>query len=271
MKIILDEKEMLNKSLSEGYIDKKPTNTIKVLAKHFLNIGQDKEQTLNSIDNFMTKNHKSYNFISWQSIIKGIINKISKQDTIKYNEIKKITIYIEELEVIKNINNLRLEKLAFSLLVYSKIYNQMNNNETNWVNSPLKDVVSDTKMAISKKDQRLMVNKLSSLGLVEVSKMVDCTNIKVLFAKLEGQIAFEITDFRDFIYEYLRWNGEKIGICEGKDCGRLIKISNNRQKYCSTCWKEKEHEDNKRYAREGMRKLRQKQNVKGLETPSQPL
>jgi hypothetical protein len=46
----------------------------------------------------------------------------------------------------------------------------------------------------------------------------------------------------DFIYEYLRWKGEKIGNCEGENCGRLIVLRNNRQKYCHTCWKEKQKE-----------------------------
>jgi hypothetical protein len=59
MKIILNEKEILDKSLNKGFIDKKPSNTIKLLAKHFFSIGQNKNQVIDSIDNFMEKNYKN--------------------------------------------------------------------------------------------------------------------------------------------------------------------------------------------------------------------
>jgi len=237
MKIILNEKALLNKSLNDGYIDKKPSITIKLLAKHFFKIGQDKEQVIDSIDNFMGKYHKKYNFMDWQDIIKRIIYQVSKLEKIEFVDINNIIIYKNELNIIKNINNLRLEKLAFILLVYSKIYNQLNNNETNWVNSNLRDIFSDTKMTVSKKEQNLMINKLGNMGLLEVSRIVDCTNIKVLFTKNDGEVAIEICDFRNFIYEYLKFKGYKIGICEGENCGRLIMVKNNKNKYCSDCAK----------------------------------
>jgi len=237
MKIILNEKGMLDKSLNNGYIDSKPSITIRLLAKHFFGIGQNKNQVFDSIDNFMIKNCRNYNITNWQDTINRIVNKVSKLESFEFLNIDKIIIYKEELEVIKNINNLRLEKLAFVLLVYSKIYNKMNKNETNWVNSDLKNIYSDTKMAISKKDQDLMVNKLVNMGLLEVSRIVNCTNIKILFTKNNGEITIEIDDFRDFVYYYLKWKGFKIGVCEGEDCGRLIKIKNNKNKYCPDCWK----------------------------------
>ena len=252
MKIVLNEKELLSKSLKSGHIDKKPSITIRILAKHFFNIGQNKEQVIDSIDSFMEKHQKGYNYMDWHRVIKGIVNKIDKLEKIEFIDINNIIIYLDELEVIKNINNLRLEKLAFVLLVYSKIYNQLNKNDTNWVNSSLSDIFSDTKMAVSKKDQNLMINKLIDLKLLDVSKIVDCTNIKILFAKNNGEIAFEVKDFRDFVLEYLRWKGEKVGNCEGENCGRLIAIRSNSQKYCKDCWKEHRNE----YQRELMRKKR---------------
>ena len=267
MKIILNEKVLLNKSLNDGYIDKKPSITIKLLAKHFFKIGQDKEQVIDSIDNFMSNNYKKYNFMDWQDTIKRIVGKVGKLDVFEFINISNIIIYQDELDLIKNIDNLRLEKLAFVLLVYSKIYNQMNNNETNWVNSNLRDIFSDTKMTVSKKDQNLMINKLGNMGLLEVSRIVDCTNMKVLFTKNKGKIAIVICDFRDFIYEYLDWVGYKIDICEGKDCHRLIMVKNNRQKYCNICWKKKVKE----LSKETSRKYREKLKSDSLETINKPL
>ena len=236
MKIVLNEKQVLEKSLNYGYIDKKTTKTIKLLAKHYFSIGQNKEQVINSVENFMDKNYPNFNIADWQNTIEKSVKYVSKYSSFDFLNIVKVDIYQEELEIIKDINNLRLEKLAFVLLVYSKIYNQMNKNDSNWVNSSLTDIFSDTKMAVGTKDKGLMINKLGDMGLLEVSKKVDCTNIKVLFTKGSGDIAFEVTDFRDIVFYYLKWIGDSISICEGYDCGRLIKAYNSR-KYCAECAK----------------------------------
>ena len=140
MKIILNEKVLLNKSLNDGYVDDKPSITIKLLAKHFFKIGQDKEQVIDSIDNFMSNNYKKYNFMNWKNTIENIVKQVSNLSDYEFFYIINILVYEDELEIINSINNLRLEKLAFVLLVYSKIYNQMNKNKANWVNSSLKDI-----------------------------------------------------------------------------------------------------------------------------------
>jgi len=243
MKIILNEKQMLEKSLNDGYIDDKTTSTIKLLAKHYFSIGQNIEQVINSIENFMDKNYHNFNIADWQNTISKSVKYVSKYNSFDLLDINKVEIYQEELEIIKDINNLRLEKLAFILLVYSKIYNQMNKNDSNWVNSSLKDIFSDTKMAVSTKEQGLMINKLGGMGVVEVSKKVDCTNIKVLFTKSNGDVAFEVNDFRDIVFYYLKWIGEDISNCD--ECARLIKVNSNRQKFCPTCWKEIREQQNK--------------------------
>jgi len=254
MKLILNEKVLLNKSLNEGYINDKPSITIRLLAKHFFKIGQDKIQVIDSINNFLEKNLKKYNITKWKDIIRRIVKQvIDSEDFITIN-IDRVLIYKEELEIIKNINNLKLEKLAFVLLVYSKIYNQINKNKSNWVNSNLKDIFSDTKMVISRKEKSLMINKLKLIGLIDTSIIVNCTNIKILFAKDKGNIAIELINFNDFIYEYLDYKGYKIDICEGKDCCRLFVVKNNHHKFCRDCWKEKQKE----WQRESMKKLRNK-------------
>jgi len=244
MKIVLNEKQMLGKSLNDGYIDKKTTKTIKLLAKHYFSIGQNNEQVINSIENFMDKNYHNFNIADWQNTIKRSVQYVSKYKSFDLLNINKVEIYKEELEIIKNIDNLRLEKLSFVLLVYSKIYNQMNRNNSNWVNASLRDIFSDTKMAIGKKDQGLMINKLGEMGLIETSKKVDCTNIKILLTKNEGDITFEVTEFRDIVFYYLKWIGENIGVCEGEKCGRLIKNYNSR-KYCPECAKEIKREQDR--------------------------
>ena len=64
--IVLNEKELLNKSLNEGYIDqKKPSKTLGLLIRHYLLNELDKESIYNKIDEFMTNNYDGYNKNKW--------------------------------------------------------------------------------------------------------------------------------------------------------------------------------------------------------------
>ena len=86
-----------------------------------------------------------------------------------------------------------------------------------------------------------MIIILNENGYVDVSVMVDCTNIKVNYIDNDSKIAITISDFRNFVYEYLRYfNPEKYIQCT--ECNKLIKPTNNRQMYCKECWKDKERE-----------------------------
>lgn len=251
MRLILNESELLTSSLNNGYVDnKKPSNTIRILVKHFLSIGMNKEQTYESINKFLVENYKEYNSVNWYKIIKGIINKIYKSKNYQMFDVKPIKITESEINKIKILNDIKLEKLAFVLLVYAKIYNQMNNNDSNWVNEHHRHIFSDAKIAVTKNEQGKMIHTLKEKGYVDVSVMVDCTNIKVNYIENDSEIAITISDFRNFVYEYLKYfSPDKYIQCT--ECNKLIKPTNNRQIYCGECWEEKERKlrviINKRY------------------------
>lgn len=235
MKLILNEQYIINEALKNGYIDKrKPSNTIKLLIKYYYNIGQDKDQVRKSIEDFMKENYENFNTVKWCKTLDKMVD-YAKDKNNELFVLDEIIITKTELDIINNINNNRLENLAFVLLVYAKIYNKMNGNDSNWVNAELKDIFSDTKMAVKLIDQGKMIYKLKELNLVDISKKVDCTNIKVLFVDENGEKTIIIKDFRNFIYEYLKYNGEKIGKCE--ECNTLIKLK-NKTKYCKECAKD---------------------------------
>ncbi|ALS22290.1 hypothetical protein [Paenibacillus naphthalenovorans] len=245
MNLILNEKEAAYKALNEGYIDKKPTNTIKILIKYYYNMGMNKEQVRNSIEEFMKNNYKRFNSVKWNDLLDKLVKKEEKLEH-KLLEIDYVNITINELKTIQNINNLNLEKLAFVLLVYSKIYNQMNGNNSNWVNASRKDIFDDSKINTSTHQQRLMINDLINLGLIEKSKRKNSTNRKVCFADENSEVEIKLDDFRDFVYQYLKWKGEKIGNCE--KCNRPIKPSGKNHKMCRECWKDRREQQNREKA-----------------------
>jgi len=236
MKLILNEKNKLEESLNNGYVDiNKPSNTIRILIKYYFSIGMNKPQVIDSIDKFFSKHMKNYNSIKWQRLIENMTNYVYKGKDYSLLNITKVEITENELKTIEKLNNIKFEKLAFTLLVYAKIYNQMNNTDENWVNEEHKYIFSDAKVAVTIKEQGKMIHNLKELGFVESSVMVNSTNIKVNFADLDSPIVLTVGDFRNFIYVYLRWKGENIKSCE--KCNILIIPSNNCQKYCKDCAK----------------------------------
>ena len=234
MKIVLDEHVILNKALNDGVVDDRPTLTILVLAKHYLDEGCERDRVIFNINNFMCKHYQGYIFANWQKTIRNIVDRVNRRSDFNLVDIKEVVIYKEELDVVKSISNLKFERLAFTLLVYAKIYNILNKNNTNWVNAEFKDVLNDTGMRISRYDGALMVYELKKKGLLQPSRIVDSTNIKVLFAKDEGDVAFKVSHFDNIIDYYYQWlEPEKYMNCEV--CGVPVKRTIHNRKYCDVC------------------------------------
>ena len=251
MRLILNEKKILEKSLNDGYIDKdKPSHTMRTLIKHYFSIGMNKSQINDTVDKFFALNLSNYNSMKWQKSIENMINYVHRIKDYTLLNINEVEIRESELNIIKNIDNVKLEKLAFTLLVYAKIYNQINGKDENWVNEEHRNIFSDAKVSVGIKDQGKMIHNLNELGLVKSSIMVDSTNIKVNFAELDSKVVLVINDFRNFVLEYLRWKGENIINCE--ECGDLTYNYNNK-KYCNKCQKDKQKQWDKEYQKQKRR------------------
>lgn len=240
MRIVLDEQALIDKYLDENCVDdKNPAYTARLLAKHYFLQDMDKKQVRESIESFMSKNYIGFNVVKWKDRLDRIVNGNKKNpDIIKIDNIK---ITINELNRIKTIENDNLERLAFVYLVYSKIFNQLSKNPDYWVNEKIGEILKDTKITKginTTRDQQRLVNGLHDYGLISYARRVDCTNDKVLFADEESEVVITITDFRNFVYEYLRWKGESIVNCNV--CGILTTLASNRQLYCRVCWKQEE-------------------------------
>ncbi|WP_339837358.1 hypothetical protein [Paenibacillus sp. FSL R7-0272] len=242
MKMILNERQHAEEALEYGKMDKKPTKTLVCIAKLCLEEGKSKSDTYNVLHEFMAKSYPNYNTVHWESFFYRIIHQATRYIKTREERGKKSLIEIEhvsithkELNQIRELRSKRLEKLAFVLLVYSKINNQIHENNLYWINHAWSEIYSDTGMAVSKKDQGLLVYKLIHSGLLKESRRFDSTSVQVLFAHPEDAIAIGLTRFDDFILEYLRWTGETVKDCSV--CGKRVLAKSNRLKYCKNCKK----------------------------------
>jgi hypothetical protein len=245
MDIILKEKEMAEMSLETGYIDyKKPTETIKILIKYLYSKGMDKTQIRDEIETFMKKYYVDFNSASWQTMLDNMVKTYSKE---KFNliDIDSVSITQNEWNKILSINNIKLEKLLFILLVYAKVLNKINSENNSWVNKECNVLFKTAKLTETGKQQRLILKQLGDLEYIQIPKMVDGTSVRVNFIDDTSEVLFELTDFNNIILGYLKLKGENIGNCE--ECGSMIKIVNNKKKYCDECAKNIKNEQNKKY------------------------
>ena len=163
----------------------------------------------------------------------------------KFIIIKKIDIFKTELDYINNLDiQYEYKKVMFAFLVqiklnkivceykYDKEYNSIYfkggtkkyNNIKKMANIPVKMSINDE-----------VINKLEELKLITIlfkgAILLDYINNCVA----DGDLAFTITDFENVGLYLDYYNGVKgVKKCEG-GCGGIIKIKNNKQKYCNEC------------------------------------
>lgn len=259
MKIVLNEQELINNSILDKTLDEKNYGIIlRVLAKHYFSIGMDQQQVKDSLVSHIRERVKQYIHKEWNNRVDYAVKSVKKYGH-ELVDVREVIVTMNELNVLRSINDNDLEKIAFVYLVYSKIFNQIKKTNDNWVNIKIKEILIDAKINKgykSTREQQRALRILNELGILRSSRKVDNTSERVCFNNEESEPAIRINDFRDYVLEYLKWKGESIGKCD--ECGILIQVKSNRKMYCSDCSKKKEIEDNRRYARESMRRIRNK-------------
>jgi hypothetical protein len=191
------------------------------------------------------KYFNNYSYDRWSDTLE---TQAIRAEQYKLKEIDYIPITDAELETIKNINNLTLERLAFSFLCLAKFYNIYNPKNNDWVNVEDKYVFKLANIQTNIIKQCLFINDLKRLGLIEYSRVVDNINTNVLYINNDSPEMLHIDEFRDLGSEYLFWKGEDFVRC--CECNKLIKINNPKntsQRYCNDCKKIKDKDKYQRY------------------------
>ena len=253
MPVILNEVKQAEHIIEKGEVGNKPTSTLFLLGKYYRvkeNLG--KEQTFNKLNEFMENNYKNYNSALWEDILEDICKKANKYSL---REIDSICITQDELDKISEIDNLKYQKLLFTMLCYAKLYNRISENNNGWINADIKEIFRVARVSVKyRNDKFLYLNDLEKTELISFSNKNDNLNIRVNFVDMGGAFVLDIDDFRELGYEYLKHigNGKFINCSE---CNRLIRKTNNKCLYCTKCAKEVKNTQNKKYYKEKFRKI----------------
>lgn len=233
MTIVLNEHEWAKEMISSRSLGKKPFETLTRVAKYYIDKEYSKRDVRKMLDAFLIQCEPSASLPKWSNTIDYALDRALRYEAIKidYIEITK-----PEMEIIDSLEGKQLRRLAFTLLCLAKYWDVVNPRGAHWVNSKDCDIMRMANINTSIKRQSLMYHTLHAAGLVQFSKKVDNTNVRVCFIK-EGEPVLCISDFRNLGYQYLKYHGEPYFECQ--NCGATTKTSDPvkgvKQKYCREC------------------------------------
>lgn len=233
MIIVLNEHEWAKERIDTRTLGGKPFETLTRVARYYLDNEYSKKDTRRALETFLLQCDPTVSIPKWDDTLDYALNKAVKFDSI---QIDSIDITDTEIKKISKLEGKQLKRLAFTLLCLAKYWNTVNPNCGGWVNNKDTDIVRMANINTSIKRQSMMYHKLNELGMIQFSKRIDNTNVKVCYIS-EGKPVLKITDFRNLGYQYLKYCGEPYFECT--NCGITTKINNPqagaKQKYCKEC------------------------------------
>ncbi len=233
MNIVLREHEWAENMIGERSLGKKPSETLRRVARYYLDEGYGKRKTRHMLDSFLLQCDPTVSLAKWSDALDFAASRAAKYSAIQIDE---ICISKPEMDAINALKGKTVRKLAFTLLCLAKYWNVVIPNGDSWVNNKESDIMSLANISASTRQQAAMYRTLRDSGMIRFSKKIDNTNVRVCFIK-DGKTALKVTDFRNLGYQYLKHCGEPFIVCQY--CGITTKISSpdkgKKQKYCKSC------------------------------------
>lgn len=233
MSVVLKEHEWASGMIKEKSLGKKPFETLQRVARYYLDEGYSPSEVRGMLDVFLLQCDSLASIPKWSLTLDRALKYASKHQAICIDSIK---ITRPEMRRIEALEGKQIKRLAFTLLCLSKYWMAVNEKCDGWVSNQDNEIMALANIKTSIKRQSFMYSVLRDAGMLQFSKRVDNTNVRVLFAE-EGEVALEITDFRNLGYQYLKYIGEPYFECQ--NCGLVTRYSNptygRRQKYCKSC------------------------------------
>lgn len=232
MTIVLNEHEWAQEKIDSRSLGSKPFETLSRVAKYYIDKDYSKKDVRKMLDTFLLQCEPTASLPKWSETLDYAVARALKYNAIKIDYIE---VTEPELELINSLEGKQIRRLAFTLLCLAKYWDIVNPQSSHWVNSKDSDIMRMANINTSIKRQSLMYHRLNEAGMVQFSKKVDNTNVRVCFIT-PGKPAVIVTDFRNLGYQYLKHHGEPYFECQ--NCGITTKVENptgRKQKYCKDC------------------------------------
>jgi hypothetical protein len=250
--VIINELDIFNRAIKNNELSDKPLETLRILAKGYFKDGMDKEQILDKLHNFMSRNYAGYKQTKWQKILEDLIKGVSKYESFELLDIKSILITKDEWDIILALDNKLLERLAFIMLIYQKINIIKNPNSNGWINNCISDIFREAKVGYTGDEQKKLLYKLYEKKYILMKNVCDGNSIKINYINIESKEFIHIYNFENVISYYYEYKNNEVWK-ECNICRKRFKpkSKNSPQKYCNKHQKEvgleKHKERNKKW------------------------
>lgn len=277
-----NERRYAEKIISEGFLTRFIKYELVVLTKYLQELDYNKKQTEEFLYNFCKKHIEGYNEVKYYSVIDNAIRDGRKKNNklIVVEDLpvlKRELEYIDSLDLDDDYKKILLSFLVKRKIAYeiNRLFNGSNVELSAYFNGNKKSFrevfkTSNVKTKGCKIDD--MVANLVKFGIVQsivkgdivLSYMYDIYDVEMECVEIpnkqtkqnervekkhikyninEDDVFYRLRDFENIGYLFDIYKGNnKIKICEGDGCGKFVRVTSNRVKYCKVCWKEKEKE-----------------------------
>ena len=208
----------------------RPTSDLGMVARYFFAEGYDKREVRQRLNEVLTRCNPDANPVLWGDVLDRETKRASKR---KLVEIDSIPVTQSELDSIETLPTRTAKKVAFAYLCVAKYYDTINERNNGWANLDVKDVCSMAGVTLTRRKQHELRGLLSEYGLIQLSRIVDNTNVRVLFIDHNGSPVMDVDDMRNLGNQYFMHLGGKYIVCE--QCGAVVPKKSNRQIYCQSC------------------------------------
>lgn len=233
MNIVLNETMWAHEMITSRSLGKKPFETLSRVARYYLDNNYSKSSVRKLLDSFLLQCDPNISLPKWAKTIDAALSFALKHEAIN---IEYIPVSANELQTIESLSGRQIKRLAFTLLCLSKYWDIANHTDTHWVNSQGSAIMRMANINTSIKRQSIMYRILREQGLIDFSRKVDNTSIRVRFVENDEPV-IKVCDLRNIGYQYLKYKGEPFFECQ--NCGITTKYNNPVhglcQKYCKEC------------------------------------
>ena len=248
--VIHNEQIIVDKVLKDKTLIVSMSNTIDILIKYYYlqNKNIDELDLLyNILNNLKECNIDNFSPSKCEETIATRMGRFYKtirkfgDENVKLNVVDKIVITKAEVAFINSYEDKKIQNILFIMLVYAKITNKLNNNESYWINQSLANITKEAKLNRSIKKTEIF-HTLYLDQAISAGNKVGKVSIKVNYAYEDSEEEIVITDFDGCVHYWLQYKGEKWKRCE--ECVKWIKQGKkaHQLKYCKECGKIKENE-----------------------------
>lgn len=204
---------------------------VMLIGKYYYSLGLERQEVYKSINSYLKERMDKYTPKKWSEMINNILDTIEKNGWYNLIDVDSISITKAEWDSIVEIGNVKLEKIAFVLLCYIKVYRARGSKNDKIGN--LSDLLKESGLQANSENKVLLAD-LKDLELIEIGRL-NHMYVKPLYINEESEKYIIIDNFDKVVTYYDEYkNNTKYGECE--ICGKRFKEGKTkRKKYCNKC------------------------------------